>query len=215
MAISIFLVKPALLYSQPDENKMIGGELRLERLYFQKSPFGVRKDIDLGFALKYLQRLSPSSGSDSIPIKRNRIGPKLLSSYWCGVTIGFSGYYSNADSMNMNGTEVYVGPSLRYDATENLFLETTFSIQYQRYRTSTPDPISGNYWYVPATDLIGINCILGVGYSIKLNSNIYLEPLLGYQINWEWFYLNQNDNNYFPYEKRHGFIMCMCFLYFF
>jgi hypothetical protein len=56
----VFLILSSLsklLFAQVEGNNILGGEFRLDRLSYEKSLDGVRRDIDLGINVKYLRSL--------------------------------------------------------------------------------------------------------------------------------------------------------------
>jgi len=130
-----------------------------------------------------------------------------------GVIFGLSGYYMNSDSAIISGTEIFLGPTLRYYATKQIFLETTTFFQYSWNQIRTPEQISAGNWYIPRVDFAGIKCQVGVGYSKRLIKNVYLEPLVGYQIYWKWYATYANNQPYELYETSHNFIFSLCLQY--
>lgn len=202
-----------ILYSQENFDNIISGDLRVEHMNVQRSLDGTRNDVDLRFGLKYLRRLSPVSNIDSLSLLDKQIRSKLLSSYWIGTTIGVSGYYVYSDSVDSKGTEIDFGPTIRYNISDQLFIEATCLIQYGKYGINTVDPISGSNWYIPYTHLIGVKCLAGIGYTVELNRFVHLEPLVGYQIAWDWISINPIDSQFEPHERSHNLIMCVSFRY--
>lgn len=91
----------SLLFSQGEGKNIIGGGFRMDRLSYEKSLDGIRKDIDLGIDVKYLRSLFPVHTSDSIHYDIINDSQKPLSRHWAGVISGFSGYYVISDSALM------------------------------------------------------------------------------------------------------------------
>lgn len=213
IAFWIIIALPTLLFSQGEGNNIIGGGLRMDRIYYEASSDGVRKDIDLGLDTKYLRRLFPVHPSDSTHYANIGDSEIPQSRHWIGVIFGLSGYYVNSDSAIIRGTEIFLGPTLRYYASKQLFLETTAFFQYNWSQIRTPDPLSPGNWYIPRIEIAGLKCQLGVGYSKRLISNVYLEPMVGYQIYWKWYATYTNNQPYELYETSHNFFFSLCLQY--
>lgn len=209
----ILFTLPTLLFSQGEGNNIIGGGFRMDRLYFETSPDGTRKDIDLGINTKYLRRISPVHSSDSIHYANIGDSQKPISRHWIGVIFGFSGYYRNSDSAITRGTQVFIGPTFRYYASKQLFLETTTLFQYYWSQTRTPDPISPGNWYFPRVQNAGLKWQLGVGYSKRLIRSVYLEPMVGYQVYWKWYATFNNQRPYKLSETSHNFTFSLSLQY--
>jgi len=213
--IGILIMLPALLFSQNEGNRSIGGEFRLASLYYQKSALGVRKDIDLGFAFNYLKILSPLYHSDSIQVRDRHINTQSASSFGFGAFIGISGYYHNTDSIIQHGTNLFFGPVVRYYTSKILFLEGKCSMQYNAYKVEIADPTSGNYLYYPITKTIDLNLEMGVGAKIRLTNNVFFEPILSYQRSWENIYINQDGLLKSPNKRAHSIVLSMRFQFYY
>jgi len=204
---------PSLLLSQGDGKNIISGGFRVDRLSYENSYDGIRKDIDLGINAKYLRSLFPVHHSDSIHYDNINDSEKPLSRHWAGVNLGFSTYYVNSDSVVINATDISLGPTLRYYATKQVFLEATMLLLHSWSQVSTPDPISSSNWYYPRVKLAGLKCQLGVGYSKRLVKSIFLEPMIGYQIYWRWKATLSDQKPYELYETSQNFIFSLSFQY--
>jgi hypothetical protein len=209
----IFSSLSTVLFSQGEGKNIIGGGFRMDRIYYEKSSDGIRKDIDLGINAKYLRSLFPVHTSDSIHYDNINDNKKPLSRHWAGVILGISGYYVNSDSAIIKATDISLGPTLRYYATKQLFLETTALFLYSWSQIRTPDPISPGNWYIPWVEFAGLKGQLGVGYSKRLAKNVYLEPFVGYQIYWKWYATHTDQKPYELYETSYNFIFSLCFQY--
>jgi len=202
-----------LLFSQGEGKNMLGGGFRVDRLSYEKSYDGVRKDIDLGINAKYLRSLFPVHASDSIHYDNLSNSEKPLSRHWAGVILGFSGYYVNSDSVIIKVNDISIGPVLRYYATKQVFLEATTLFLNSWSKVKTVAPISATNWYTPWSEIAGLKCQLGVGYSKRLAKNVFLEPMIGYQIYWRWRATHTDQNPYVLLDKTNNFVFSLCFQY--
>jgi hypothetical protein len=199
--------------SQGEGKNIIGGGFRLDRLSYEKSYDGVRKDIDLGINGKYLRSLFPVHANDSTHYNNIGESEKPLSRHWAGIILGFSTYFVNSDSAVIKAIDISIGPTLRYYATKQVFLEATPFLLYSWSQTTTPDPISSTNWYYPVVKVVGLKCQLGVGYSKRLAENIFLEPMIGYQIYWKWRATLIDQKPYEMYEISNNFLFSLSFQY--
>ena len=213
IAFLILSSLPTLLFSQGDGNNIIGGGFRVDRLSYENSYDGNRTDIDLGINAKYLRSLFPVHASDSIHYDNINDSEKPLSRHSAGAILGFSTYYVNSDSAVIRATDISLGPTLRYYATKQVFLETTTFLLHSWSQVRTPDPISSGNWYYPKVGIAGLKCQLGVGYSKRLSKNVFLEPMIGYQIYWKWRATLTDQKPYELYETSQNFIFSLCFQY--
>jgi hypothetical protein len=212
-AFLILLVLPTSLFAQVEGKNILGGGFRLDRLSYEKSYDGVRKDIDLGINAKYLRSLFPVHASDSIHYDNINDSEKPLSRHWAGITLGLSGYYVSSDSVIIKATDISLGPTLRYYATKQLFLETTALFLHSWSQTKTVATIGAGNWYIPKTVRAGLKCQLGVGYSKRLARNVYLEPFVGYQIYWRWRATYTDQKPYKLIDTSYNFIFSLTFQY--
>jgi hypothetical protein len=212
-AFLILLVLPTSLFAQVEGNNLIGGGFRIDRLYFEESSDGVSKDIDLGVNAKYLRSLFPVHASDSTHYDNINESETPLSRQWFGFIYGFSGYYLNSDSVQIKTNDIFIGPSIRYYATKQVFLESTALFLYSWSQIKTVAPISSGNWYTPRTELAGLKCQLGVGYSKQLARNVYLEPLIGYQMYWRWYATHTDQKPYELIDTSSNFIFSLTFQY--
>lgn len=194
-----------------DHNNVIGVGLHVDRLSYEKSLDGVRKDIDLGVDAKYLRNLFPVHPRDSIHYYNITDKKKLFSRYWVGVDFGLSGYYVNSDSVVIITTDVSLGPALRYYASNQLFIETSAVFQYSWAQIRAPDPLNPGSWYIPWEDYAGLKWQLGTGFSKRLVKNVFLEPMIGYRIYWRWYATHTDQRPYELYDVTHGFTFSLCF----
>lgn len=204
---------PTLLFSQGDGKNIISGGFRVDRLSYENSYEGNKTDIDLGINAKYLRSLFPVHASDSIHYDNINDSEKPLSRHWAGVILGFSTYFVNSDSAVIKAIDISLGPTLRYYATKQVFLEATTFLLYSWSQVTTPDPISSTNWYYPMVELAGLKCQLGVGYSKRLVKNVFLEPMIGYQIYWKWRATLIDQKPYELYETSSNFIFSLSFQY--
>jgi len=214
--IIVFLILSSLsklLFAQVEGNNIIGGELKLDRISYEKSFDGVRRDIDIGINTKYLRSLFPVDSNDSIHYAKLRNREKPLSRYWAGVILGLSGYFVNSDSADIKTTDISIGPAFRYYATKLVFLEATALFLYNWSQVKTVAPISASNWYIPWVEIAGLKCQLGVGYSKRLSKNVYLEPLIGYQIYWRWYATHTDQKPYELIDRSNNFILSLSFQY--
>lgn len=201
---------PSVIFSQGVGNNLIGGEFRVDRLSYEESLDGVRRDIDIGIQAKYLRSLFPVHTNDSIHYKDIIDNKKPLSRHWAGIVFGLSGYYVNSDSVIIQTTDISFGPTLRYYATEQIFLESTGLFLYSWSQIRTPDPISPGNWYIPWTEFAGLKWQLGAGFSKRLARNVFLEPMVGYRIYWRWYATHSKQRSYELYDVTHGFSFSLC-----
>lgn len=182
----------------------------MDRLSYEESLDGIRKDIDLGIHAKYLRSLFPVHPDDSIHLHNFHDTKKPLSRHWAGGVLGFSGYYVNSDSAIMKATEVSLGPVFRYYATKQVFLQSTVLFFYSWSQIKTPNPIGPGNWYVPWTEFAGLNWQMGVGFSKRLVRNMFLEPMVGYRLYWRWYVSNANQRSYELSDITHGLTFSLC-----
>jgi len=202
------------LYSQIEGNNLVGGGLRVDRLFIEKSPLdGVRKDIDLGLNAKYLRNLSPIHARDSARYSSLKESKIPISRHWAGVVLGFSGYYVNSDSVLISSNDICIGPTFRYYATKKLFLETTTNLLSSLGKIKTVAPINASNYYVPWTKTVGLKCQIGAGVSEKLTENIYLEPMIGYHLYWRWLATMDDQNPYLLIDTSNNFMFSMSIFY--
>lgn len=193
-----------------DHNNIIGVGLHVDRLSYEKSLDGVRKDIELGFDAKYLRNLFSVHSQDSIHYYNIVDKKKPFSRYWAGVAIGLSGYYVRSDSAIMNTTDISLRPTLRYYATKQLFIETSTIFLYCWAKIWTTAPISPGNWYIPWEEFAGFKWKLGAGFSKRLVKNVFMEPMVGYRIYWRWVATHTDQQPYELYDVTHGFTFSLC-----
>lgn len=194
------------LHSQIEDNNLVGGGFRVDRLHIEKSLYdGLRKDIDLGIDAKILRNLSPIHAKDSARYHILNESNKPSSRYWAGLVLGFSGYYVNSDSVMISENAISIGPTFRYYATKKLFLQTTTHFMLNWSKMKTVAPISASNYYIPWAKLAGVKCQVGVGISKKLTQSIYIEPMLGYHIYWRWLVTMDDQNPYYPLDPSNNF----------
>lgn len=203
--ILIFLtVAPVLLHSQEDGSRIIGGRIKIEHLRYQKSSLGAIKDIDLGFSFNYLKILSPAYYQHIMESNPDSTIRLWYSSYGLGLNAGISGYYNNTDSILMHGTEVNVGPVVRYFTRKNFFMEGSFNILYAFNRLGYPVSSISKYAFLPTSKILGLSFEVGIGYRVILSRNVSLEPIVAYQRKWKGFLPGHDYISFDPYERTHA-----------
>lgn len=215
VVIGTLVMLPSLLLSQNEGDRTIGGGINIEHLNFQRSPLGVRRDVDIGFSFNYFKILSPTIKLDTLTaFNQAKLGRTFSHSFGAGFSIGIDGYYNNTDSIVMHETTAFLGPVFRYYMTRRLFFEGSMYFEYSHSSIEIPDHVSGNQIYFASGRRVGFSFELGIGYRIKINNSLSLEPIIAYQ---RYLARTPNDQNesVYKFDKAHEFNFYIYLQYYF